>query len=267
MAVHDHIAGAVLAAQQLVVGLLHAGLAHHVARLVVGKARIVQIVLADFAHIADQVRGKSVAGIEAPLFVDRLQFRQLVAVCLDERPLVVRNVLLDGDRLVAGRGAIAAKSGAQLLQIQTQALGDERQIGIDVLVLLANQKAGGGGVVIHHQAAFAIEQLAARRPAPALCGCGFARPAAEVVGSQHLQTPQPCSQRQHHRKNAILHHRQLQSGELLSAVAPAGKHASVPQDSSYSGFPVAIHPAGFISIGQLRVCLRFLAPGGSATSQ
>ena len=40
VAVHDHVAGAVLPAQQLVVSLLDAGLAHHVAWLIGGIARI-----------------------------------------------------------------------------------------------------------------------------------------------------------------------------------------------------------------------------------
>ena len=74
VAVDHHFAAAVLPAQQLVVGLLHARLAHHVARLVVGKPRIVQVVLAHFAHVPDQVRGKAVARIQTALFVDRFQF-------------------------------------------------------------------------------------------------------------------------------------------------------------------------------------------------
>ena len=110
VAVHNHIARSVLAAQQLVVGLLHARLAHHVARLVGRIARIVQILLAHLAHVADQVRGKAVARIKPPLLVDRLQLRQLVAVRLDKGLLVGGNVLLDGDRLVARlrRGSGAA---------------------------------------------------------------------------------------------------------------------------------------------------------------
>ena len=88
VAVDNHFAGTVLAAQQLVVGLLDAGLAHHVAGLVVGKARIVQIVFAHLAHVADQVRGKAVARIKAALLVDGFQLGQLVAVRCDKGLLV-----------------------------------------------------------------------------------------------------------------------------------------------------------------------------------
>ena len=177
VAVHDHIAGAVLAAQQLVVGLLDARLAHHVARLVDGIARIVQILFAHLAHVADQVGGKAVAGIEPALLVDGFQLGQLVAVGLDEGLLVGGDVLLDGDGLVAGRGPVAAQGGAQLLQIEIQPAGDQRQVGVHVAVLLADQEAGDGGVVVHDQPVLAVEELAARRPAPAPCECGSARQA------------------------------------------------------------------------------------------
>ena len=111
VAVDDHFARAVLAAQQLVVRLLHARLAHHVARLIVGEARIVQIVLAHLAHVADQMRGKSVARIKPALLVDRLQLGQLVAMRRDKRLLVGGHVLLDGDGLVAG---LRSGSGASV---------------------------------------------------------------------------------------------------------------------------------------------------------
>jgi len=66
VAVDDHVAGAVLAAQQLVVSLLDTGLAHHVARLVGRITRLVQILFAHLAHVADEVGGKAVAWIEPP---------------------------------------------------------------------------------------------------------------------------------------------------------------------------------------------------------
>ena len=84
VAVDDYVARAILPAQQLVVGFFDAGLAHHIAGLVGGIARIVQIVFAHFAHVADQVRRKTVARIEPPLLVDGLQLGQLIAVRLDK---------------------------------------------------------------------------------------------------------------------------------------------------------------------------------------
>ena len=163
VAVHNHIPRPVLPAQQLVISLFDARLAHHVAGLVIREARIVQIVLAHLAHVADQVSGKAVARIKPPLLVDRVQLRQLVAMGLNKRLLVGGNVLLDGNRLVARRGAVTAQCGAQLLQIQMQSLRNQRQIGIHVVVLLADQEARNGWVVVHHQPVLAVEELAARR--------------------------------------------------------------------------------------------------------
>jgi hypothetical protein len=74
------------------------------------------------------VGGKAVAGIEPALLVDGLQLGQFVAVGLDEGLLVGGNVLLDGDGLVAGRGAVVAQGGAQLIEIEVEALGDQRQV-------------------------------------------------------------------------------------------------------------------------------------------
>ena len=102
VAVDNHFARTVLPAQQLVVCLFHARLAHHVARLVVGEARIIQIVFAHLAHIADQVRGKTIARIEPALFIDGFELGQLIAMRLDKSLLVGRHVLLDGNRLIAG---------------------------------------------------------------------------------------------------------------------------------------------------------------------
>ena len=79
VAVHNHFPRSVLPAQQRVVGLLHACLAHHIARLIVGKAWVVQVFFAHFAHVTNQVGSKAVAGIKSPLLVNGFQFRQFVA--------------------------------------------------------------------------------------------------------------------------------------------------------------------------------------------
>ncbi len=228
VAVDNHVAGAVLAAQQLVVGLLDAGLAHHVARLVGRIARLIQVFFAHLAHVTDEVGGKAVAGIQPPLFVDGLQLGQLVAMSLDERLLVGGYVQLDGEGLVAGRGAIAAQHGAQLLQIEVEALGDQGQIGVHVAALLANQKAGDRRVVVHHQPALAIEEFAAGGEHGLLADAVLLGLEPEVLRVQDLKPPQAGSQRQHHDQNAVLRHSQLEAGELLFAVDPAGIHLSKP---------------------------------------
>ena len=112
VAVDDDIARSVLAAQQLVVGLFHARLADHVAGFVVGKARVVEVFLTDFAHITDEVSGKAVAGIKAAFLFDGLQLGKFVAMRFNECPLVLRDVLFDGDGLVAGGSAIAKQGSA-----------------------------------------------------------------------------------------------------------------------------------------------------------
>ena len=94
VAVDDNVLRAVLAAQQLIVGLFHTRFTDHIARLVIGVARVVQHIVAHLAHVADQVGGKSVAGIKAALFIDGFQLRQLVAVRLDEFHFIGRDVLL-----------------------------------------------------------------------------------------------------------------------------------------------------------------------------
>ena len=172
--------------------------------------------------------GKAVAGIEAAFFVDGLQLGQFVAVGLDEGLLVGGDVLLDGDGLVAGRGAIAAEGGAQLVEVEVEAAGDERQIVVHVAVLLADQEAGDGGVVVHHQAVLAVEELAARGQHGNLADAVLLGLQAVIVRAQHLQPPKARGQRQHHEENAVLHHRQLEGGELFVAVDSAGIHVSEP---------------------------------------
>ena len=225
VAVDDHILRAVLAAQQLVVGLLDAGFAHHVARLVGGIARIVQVFFADLTDVADQMRCVAVTGIEAPLFFERVEFGQLVLVRLDEGDFVGRHVLLDGDGLVAGLETIVAQRGAKLVEVEVQAFGDQRQVGVDVVALLANEEAGGRRIVVDDQAALAIEELAARchhgNFADAVLLCQH----AEAVRAQHLQAPQAGDERQHHEQNSPLDCYQLDVGDLLaSIIAVVGEH-------------------------------------------
>ncbi len=198
VAVDDHFARAVLPAQQLVVGLFHAGLAHHVARLVVGKARIVQVVFAHFAHVADQVRRKSVARIQPALFIDGFELRQLVAMRRDKRLLVRGHVLLDRDGLIAGLGAVVVQRRAQLIEVEIEALGDQRQIGVNILVLLAHQEAGDRRVIVDDEAVLAVEELAARRQDRLFADAILLGQHAVAVDVQHLQPPQARSQGEHH---------------------------------------------------------------------
>jgi hypothetical protein len=163
MAVDNHIHRAILPAQDFVVGLLNPSLAHHIARLVIGEFGIVEILFAHLANVANQVRGKAVARIEPPFLVDRFQLRQLIPVRLNKRLLIRRNILLDGNRLVPRRQPEAMQRSLQLVEVQIQPLGNQRQVGVDIPVLLANQEAGDRRIVVHQQPAVAIQQLAPRR--------------------------------------------------------------------------------------------------------
>ena len=51
---------------------------------------------------------------------------------------------------------------SKLIEVEIEALGDQRQVGVDVRVLLADQEAGDGRIVVDDEAVFAVEELAAR---------------------------------------------------------------------------------------------------------
>ncbi len=69
-------------------------------------------------------------------------------------------------------------------------MGDEGQIGIDVVVLLADQEAGDGGVVVDEKAALAVKELAAGGEDGLLANAVLLGQRAEVFSAQDLQPPQ-----------------------------------------------------------------------------
>ena len=69
VAVDDDVLGAIVAAQNAVVGRFDAGSAHDVAGFIKGVAGVVEHLLADLADVADEVGGKAVARIEAALLL------------------------------------------------------------------------------------------------------------------------------------------------------------------------------------------------------
>ena len=105
--------------------------------------------------------GEAVARIEAALLVEGFELGEFVAVGVDEGLLVGGDVLLERDGLVLGRELEAAQRGLNLLDGDVQAGGDERQVGVEVFDLLAEEVAGDGGVVVDEEAAFAVEEAAA----------------------------------------------------------------------------------------------------------
>ncbi len=65
--------------------------------------------------------GEAVAGVEAALFVEGFEFRELVAVGGDESLFVGGDVLLEGDGLVLGGDLEAADGGLDLLDGDVEA--------------------------------------------------------------------------------------------------------------------------------------------------
>ena len=143
---------------------------------------------------------------------------------LDEGLFVGRDVLLDWDGLVAGRRAKVLKRGLELVEIEVQTLRDERQVGIEVLVLFANEEAGDRGIVIDEQAAIAVQQLAARSHDGLLADAVFLGQLLEVRSAEDLQPPQAGAEGQHDQQNAVLHRRRFEGGELFAAIEVLRKH-------------------------------------------
>ena len=76
MAVDDDIFRTVFAAQDAVVRGFDSGSADDVAGLIHGVARVVEHLFAHFANVADEVGGEAIAGVEAALLLDGVEFGQ-----------------------------------------------------------------------------------------------------------------------------------------------------------------------------------------------
>ena len=162
-AVHQHLARAVLAHQNIVVVLLDSRHANHVARVVELPLRLGQHLFAHLADIADHVRHEAALGIQAAMHRDDVEFRQVGAVRLDEGKFVRRDVVFQKQRLVARDRRHALQARAQFVGRNVQSFGDLVGIDFEIAVLVAQQQHGERGVVVNDDAAFAVEQLAARR--------------------------------------------------------------------------------------------------------
>src|SRR5437660_1798740 len=98
VAVHQCTTRSVFPDKYFVVELFDAALSHNGTRLINLILRRVQILITYLAHVADQVRQKSVFGIKAAMDHDRLELRKFVAVRFNERLLIRRNVVLEQKR-------------------------------------------------------------------------------------------------------------------------------------------------------------------------
>ena len=93
----------------------------------------------------------------------------------------------------------------------------------EILDLLAQQEAGDRGIVVDDDAAFAVEDLAARREHGNLADAVGLGQHAVVLGAEDLQTPQPGGEHGEHQHDDVLRRVQLDRRDLLvAAVVPFG---------------------------------------------
>ncbi len=204
VAVDDRAPESVLAHQDAVVLLLDSAHTDHVAGVVELELRLVEHVFGDFSDIADQVRHEAVARIQAPVRHDGFKFGKLVLVRLDEGQFVGRDVFLQENRLVLRhpRGALDAQP--HFVGVQVQALGDQIRIGHKIARGIAQQQRRKRGVVIDNGAAFAIQNLAARRQNRHIAHPVLLCQQRVVAALHHLQQPQPVRQQKKNKQHDIL---------------------------------------------------------------
>jgi hypothetical protein len=216
VAVDDNVATAVNSAEESVIRGFYAGTADHVP----GRVECVSLVcgehlLGNFAHIADEVSGKSIAGVEATLLVESLKFGELVPVGGDEGLLVRRDVLFQRNGLVLGGDLKATDGCLNLLNGDVEALGYKRQVGIEILNLFAEQVAGNRGIVVDQKAAFAVEKLAAGSEHGNLADAvGFGE-RTKTLGVEHLEPPESGEEYGENERDEILGGVKLAGGQLL----------------------------------------------------
>ena len=142
---------------------------------------------------------------------------------LDEGLLVGRDVLLQRDGLVLGRGGETAQGRLDLLGRHVQSVRDHGDLRCLVLHLVAQQIAGGGAVVIDQQPAFAIEDAAARREHGHLANAVGLGQHTVVFDAQHLQVPQAERKDDKDERDDILRRVYLAGRELFFAVELGGR--------------------------------------------
>ncbi len=94
---------------------------------------------------------------------------------------------------------------AQIVRLHVQAGGDLVGIGVDVALLVAQQQHRERRIVIDDDAAFAVENLAARRQDGHLLDAVFFGEIAVVVVARDLQPPQAEGEDQKDSQQHVLH--------------------------------------------------------------
>jgi hypothetical protein len=102
-----------------------------------------------------------------------------------------------------------------------EALGDERQVGVEVLNLFAEEVAGDGGIVVDEEAAFPVKEFAARSEDRDFADTvGFGE-RTEALGVEHLETPEADEKNGEDQRDEVLDGVELGDGQLLGLAAGA----------------------------------------------
>ena len=187
---------------------LDAGFSDDVAGTVVLPLWLVEHVLADFAHIANQVREESVAGIEPAVHGDGVEFGQLIAVRFDEGKFVGRNVFFEIDGRILRHANEVADFLPHRVFGHVQALRDEWRVGGEVAGGVAHHQHGGGRIVIDDEAAFAVDNLAARREQRNFADAVVFGLRDVVIAVRNLQAPEAVAEHEENGEDGVLHRRQ-----------------------------------------------------------
>ena len=102
-----------------------------------------------------------------------------------------------------------------LLNRDVKTLSDQRQIGVQVLDLFAQEETGDRGIVIDQQTPFAVEQPATWSEHGNLADSVGLGQSTETVRSGNLKPPEPRPQNYQDGGDDILHGMQLRCGKLF----------------------------------------------------
>ena len=114
-----------------------------------------------------------------------------------------------------------ADGGLNLLDGDVKALRDERKIGVEVFDLFAEKVAGDGGVVVDEEAAFAVEEPAARGEDGNLADAVGLGERTEAFGVEHLEAPEAGQENGENQRDEILDRVKLADGQLLGLAGGA----------------------------------------------
>ena len=148
---------------------------------------------------------------------DGFQLGQFGAMRLDEGQFVGRDVVLQEHRLVAGNRRHAPQARAQLIGRHVQAGGDLVGVGLEVALLIAQQQDGKRRVVVDDDAAFAVEDLAARREDGHLLDAVLFGELAVVLAVRDLQAPQAEGENEKNSQQDVLHCGEPKLGDFFLA--------------------------------------------------